>query len=113
MREVNRLIQAITYVIFKKEIITYEVENPLKYTEGDLLHRRLLELLNEMRINEAEDLLFESLCYGDKQLLAVALDFYSRLNSMTDEMLVSNGFSREEIHLGLKEIQLVTMGFEL
>ena len=40
----------------------------------------------------------------NKSGLALAFDFYDRLNKMTDEELEQNDFSREEIDSGLRDV---------
>lgn len=73
---------------------------------SDVLAYRLKKLLHERRINEAENLLFETLeasplpSYG-----RTALDFYREISTLSDEELAAADFSREEIADGLREVQ--------
>lgn len=69
-----------------------------------MLHRRLLQLLKEGKINEAENMLFEEVDTNDIKYLELALDFYNRLNEMDDEFLENNNFSRKEVEEGLKDL---------
>ena len=53
-------------------------------------------------INEAENILFEAVKKNpNNALLEIALDFYSELGEMSDEFLIENNFSREEVCQGL------------
>ncbi len=64
----------------------------------------MIILLEQGKINEAENLLFENLDTDNKRYMELALDFYERLNNFEDDFLEENNFSREEIEEGLKEI---------
>lgn len=104
MRQIKFAVQAIVRTLLKKEDVMYEIIDSEKYTPSDMLYNKLNGLLGEMKINEAENLLFESIDVEDKNFLTVALDFYSRLNDFDDDILEAHDFSREEIFSGLKEI---------
>ena len=102
--QIQMLALAIARIVFGKGSLEYETESEEIPTTTDLLHRRLLELLAKKRICEAENLLFDSLDPHNKSGLALALDFYDRLNKLTDEELEQNNFSREEIDSGLRDV---------
>ena len=70
--------------------------------ENDLL----LRMIDEGKINEAEERLFdllENAALEDRQKAALALSFYDHLNSKEDEFLEKSDFSREEIVEGLED----------
>jgi hypothetical protein len=71
--------------------------------ETDFLYFRLSEMLQNGLFNEAENLLFDEMDSGNANYLELAVDFYCRLNEMSDRDLEAGGFSREEIDDGLKE----------
>lgn len=104
MRMVTNLVRLLSKIIFDKDIPTYEVSNDEKYSKSDDLHKNLLALLSEGKINEAEDMLFEDFDPSVNRDLKLALDFYNRLNNLDDEYLLENNFSREEIEEGLRDI---------
>lgn len=104
MKQIQSMIQLVARYFFKKDIIEYEVIDETNITQTDLLHKELVGLLNSLRINEAENLLFERIISNDLNHLAVALDFYRRLNELSDEQLEESNFSRDEIKNGLEEI---------
>lgn len=104
MKQIQSMIQLIARFFFKKDIIKYEIIDETNITQTDLLHKELVGLLNSLRINEAENLLFERIRTNDLNYLAVALDFYRRLNELSDEQLEEANFSRDEIKGGLEEI---------
>lgn len=104
MKQIQSMIQLIAKVFFKKDTIKYEIVDETNITQTDLLHKELVGLLNSLRINEAENLLFERIRTNDLNYLAVALDFYRRINELNDEELEEADFSRDEIKSGLEEI---------
>ena len=102
MRQINTLVQFAARVVFKKDAVSYEIEDEDRLTDTDRLYLRLRELLKEGKICEAEDLLFDSRTDTDAYL-ALALDFYQRLSKLSDEELEQRNFSRQEIYDGIKE----------
>lgn len=104
IRQIQLLIHFIARVIFKKEYIDYTVEDTEKVTETDLLYARLIALLKKSAIGEAEDLLFRNFEKDNPRYLELAMDFYQRLNKLSDEELETGNFSREEIQEGVKDI---------
>lgn len=107
MKQIKNTIQIIARFFFKKDTITYEITNNTTNTETDLLYTQLLELLNSFKINEAENLLFESIKADDLNYLKIAVDFYSRINNLSNEQLEKSDFSRDEIKSGLKDISKI------
>lgn len=75
------------------------------FSQSDFLGYRLNKLLAEKKINEAENLLFETIEQDPRQAyLQVALNFYEDLNALTEEELEACDFSREEIGDGLRSL---------
>ena len=68
----------------------------------DYLHR----MIDEGRVNEAEEALFdllETAAWDDREKAALALSFYDHLNSKDDEFLEKAKFPREEIIRGMED----------
>jgi hypothetical protein len=105
LRQIQMTAQMMAKAVFNKSTPFYEMENREVQTAGDLLHGKLMRLLEEARFNEAENLLFSELEENGIAGLRAALDFYARLNQFDDETLVQNGFEREEIAQGLEDIK--------
>lgn len=104
MRIVRDLVRVLAKLLLNKDMVNYELPDEGNYTQTDFLHRQLLELISQGKINEAENLLFEELEPENKKYMELALDFYERLNNLDDEYLENNGYSREEIEQGLKAV---------
>ena len=104
MRQINMLAQFVAHVVFRKDTVSYEIEDEEHLTDTDTLYKKIKALLEEGKICEAEDLLFENRDDSSQEYLALALDFYQKLSKMSDEELEQHNFSRQEVYDGLKEI---------
>jgi hypothetical protein len=105
MSQIRLLAAAIARTVFRKDAILYEIQDEAGKSEADELYKRLLQLVESGDINEAEDLLFDALNPDDRTFLLLAVDFYQRLNDMSDADLERCNFSRTEIIDGLSEVQ--------
>lgn len=103
-RQINALVNMIAKIILGKDSISF-IENTENISESELsLYEKLIVLIESLKINEAEDLLFDYLDYDNVRGLSLAIDFYSRLNKLSDEELEKSNFSREEIKQGIDDI---------
>lgn len=102
MRQVDDMVRFLAGTILKKNTTNYEVTQEV-HSDADRLYLRINELLEDDKINEAENLLFEKIDGQNRRYLEIAVDFYARLNALDDDTLEKNNFSREEIGEGLKE----------
>ncbi|HPF88706.1 MAG TPA: DUF6483 family protein [Candidatus Limiplasma sp.] len=105
MSQIRLLAAAIARAVFRRDAIVYEVGDNAAQSQTDDLYRRLSALLKAGQINEAEDLLFDALRPEDPDLLLLAVDFYQKLNALTDRELEQSNFSRAEILEGLTAVQ--------
>ena len=65
---------------------------------------RAEKLAEEGKINEAENELYEGMVEDDVDYLELALTFYLYLNDMDGDFLDDNGYSREEVLEGMKDL---------
>nr|WP_261851535.1 DUF6483 family protein [Clostridium folliculivorans] len=71
----------------------------------DLLQLLLKRMVYEGEYNKAENLLFEELEKNKtKSIQDVGIKFYNMLLEKSDEDLIKNNFSREEVYQGLNDI---------
>ena len=71
-------------------------ENEADYTEADKLFATIMKLAEEGKINEAENELYVGMVEDDVD--------YLYLNDMDGDFLDDNGYSREEVLDGMKEL---------
>jgi len=111
IRQIELMTESISCLVLNREAsIKHEDHHDVSQAESDLLHVLLCDLIAKERINEAENLLFDSLDPDNQNHFLIAVDFYKRLNDMTDDELANADFSREEIANGLNEVNAI---FEL
>ena len=104
MRQIELIARYIAESVFKKKSTEYKIIEKENLSDTDKLHNKLVNLINENKINEAEDLLFDSLDLDNKKYLEVAIDFYSRLTKLDVATLELNDFTKEEIAEGLADV---------
>ena len=102
MRIVHEWIRTLIKLIFNKDI-DKDDEEPvsLKVIEQ---YKKLLSMIDDGEINEAENILIDGLKEGDRAYFVMALLFYEKLSGKTDEFLVEHDYSREEVVDGLKYV---------
>jgi hypothetical protein len=89
------------------DMIDKDEENGGGYeiNEEMLLSYMLNNYISKERINEAENLLFDSIEYSiNEKKYKIAMDFYDELEKMTDSTLRKHNFTRQEIFDGISEV---------
>lgn len=104
MMQVEQMVEFVARVVFGESYNEYQVEDYDNLTEEDKLFIGITALLNENKISEAEEYLFEKVDVENMKQFRVVLDFYQKLNNFSDEELEENNFSREMVFNGLKNI---------
>lgn len=103
MRLIKEMVRAILKLLFN-----IDTESPsselLKDAEEKQTLDSLLDMIDEGRIKEAENSLYESIENMDKSGLEMALLFYSYLNDKSDDFLEEYDFTRDEVKQGLESI---------
>ena len=107
VQQIQMLVRFIARLIWNKDTIEYQIAEHNNLSETDLLYFEIEELLAHYKICEAENLLHERLDKNNNKYLELAIDFYQKLNNMSDEALKNADFSREEIESGLKDIMRI------
>ncbi len=104
IRQIEMALSFITQMLFGKNPQNSAAAEDTRQTLSTELTQRLAALLQEKRLGEAEDLLFQHLDGEDTSLLATAVAFYHQANAMSDAELESQGFTREELLEGLSQV---------
>lgn len=103
MRLIREMIRAILKLLFNIDTDSPSAEL-LKETEDKQTLESLLNKVDDGKIDEAENEIFEITEVGDKRNLEMAILFYSYLNDKADDFLEEHHFSRDEIKSGLRDI---------
>ena len=100
MRQIRGMAAVLARLLFGKSATEY-VRPAETFGEADRLHLELVKRIEEGRLEEAENLLFDRLDPADPDTLKVALDFYARLEKLDPAYLSAHGFTEDDIALGL------------
>lgn len=101
MRQVDAMARSIAMLVFHKQETAYV---PSGDETADGLHEALMARLEAGDLGGGEDLLFKAAESGSLGCLEAGVDFYARLNELTDAQLEEAGFDRDEIHQGLEDL---------
>lgn len=104
MRQIEGMANVIAQVVFHKKNTTFDLDDEIQESGAAIFHDKLKDLLSEGKVNQAENLLFESLDPGDRCYLALALDFYVTLDGWDENRLSRCDFSRDEVAMGLSDV---------
>ena len=106
MRQIEAMVSAIISVIFHKSPKSEDIGTVTNISDAVDSGRRdtIIAFLQQGKICEAEDWLYENMNENDISWLYTAVYFYSELNRLSDEYLAAHDFSREEIESGLSEV---------
>ena len=104
LRQIQMIADMIAHAVFGTSAIAYMSENEASPTETDQLYLKLDMLISQKRIGEAEDAMLEHIETGNKKHLELALDFYQKVNRLSDEELEQANFPRQEIMDGVNYI---------
>jgi len=105
MRLIKEMVRVLLKLLFRIDVESSETPGVDMLKEEK--ERRKLEELQDMidagRINEAENKVSDLLDEKDQKNLELAILFYSYLNDKSNEFLLENHFSREEVKSGLMD----------
>jgi hypothetical protein len=103
MRLIKEMVRAMLKLLFNIDTDSPTSEL-LEDSEEKTTLDTLLHMVDDGKVNEAENEIYEMTENLDQNYLEVALLFYSYLNDKSDEFLEDNNFSRDEVKEGLETI---------
>ena len=103
MRLVHEIARMLAKILFNINSETLEEDLEDRIEDIDVLER-LLNMIDEGHINEAENKLYDILNCEYSNCIEIALLFYSHLNDKTDEFLSEHNYSRSEIKYGMESV---------
>lgn len=103
MRIIKDIAKLLAKLILQKETASIDTSEDKEQTENHFLYKRLVNLADNGKINEAENLLYD-IDTTDLQNYEVVLAFYTYLNDYTDDYLEECNFTRQEIESGLHDL---------
>ena len=97
MRIVHEWIRTLIKLIFNKDI-DKDDEEPVSL-EVIEQYKKLLSMIDDGEINEAENILIDGLKEGDRAYFEMALLFYEKLSGKTDEFLPGSACKSEKKYI--------------
>ena len=103
MRLIKEMVRTLLKLLFNIDAQSPSAEL-LENDEQRQTLESLLNMIDEGRINEAENRLYDIIENPDRGDLKTALLFYSYLNEKSDEFLEEHDFDRDEVKQGLESV---------
>lgn len=105
MQQIEAISATLAYILTgkKSHAATIDQEQQ-RQTGGNALAEKLLTMVAHGEICQGEDLLYEAMEQDDPEAAEAALAFYSAINQLSDEALLEQNFSRDEIKEGLEAV---------
>ena len=104
MRMINEMVRVLFSLDFGKKYVSVELEKENKYEVSGKNLKNFLNMIDLGQINEAENILLDSIDYTNKnEVMAVAL-FYQYLSEKDNQFLENNNYTKEEVLSGFKQL---------
>ena len=104
MRMIKEMIRVLFSLAFGKKYVSVELEKENKYEVSGKNLKNFLNMIDLGQINEAENILLDSIDYTNKnEVMAVAL-FYQYLSEKDNQFLENNNYTKEEVLSGFKQL---------
>lgn len=104
MRQIRDMVHMLAKIVLGRDTIEYEDNEDMKFSEMSHIYTDLIRMVDEGKINEAENLLFDEINKDENKSFEMALRFYDYLNSLSDVYLEENNYSREEVKEGVQNL---------
>ena len=102
MRLIKEAVRVLFSLMLGKQYNSVELQEANKYeVSGDTL-AKYERMVDEGFINEAENLLLESIDYTQKEEVLAAILFYQHLSEKDDDFLKAHSYSKQEVLDGMK-----------
>ena len=104
MRMIKDMVRVLFSLAFGKKYVSVELEKENKYEVSGKNLKIFLNMIDLGQINEAENILLDSIDYTNKnEVMAVAL-FYQYLSEKDNQFLENNNYTKEEVLSGFKQL---------
>ena len=104
MRMIKEMVRVLFSLAFGKKYVSVEFEKENKYEVSGKNLKIFLNMIDLGQINEAENILLDSIDYTNKnEVMAVAL-FYQYLSEKDNQFLENNNYTKEEVLSGFKQL---------
>ena len=102
MRMIKEMVRVLFALMFGKKYVSVELENKYEVSGKNL--KDFLYMIDSGKINEAENILLDSIDYTDRNEVMAAALFYQYLSEKDSEFLKNNNYTKEEVMSGFKQL---------
>ena len=104
MRMIKEMVRVLFSLMFGKKYVSVELEKENKYEVSGKNLKDFLHMIDSGKINEAENILLDSIDYTDRNEVMAAALFYQYLSEKDSEFLKNNNYTKEEVMSGFKQL---------
>lgn len=104
MRMIKEMVRVLFSLVFGKKYVSVELEKENKYEVSGKNLKDFLDMIDSGEINEAENILLDSIDYIDRNEVMAAALFYQYLSEKDSEFLINNNYTKEEVLSGFKQL---------
>ena len=104
MRMIKEMVRVLFSLMFGKKYVSVELEKENKYEVSGKNLKDFLDMIDSGEINEAENILLDSIDYTDRNEVMAAALFYQCLSEKDSEFLKNNNYTKEEVMSGFKQL---------
>ena len=104
MRMIKEMVRVLFSLMFGKKYVSVELEKENKYEVSGKNLKDFLDMIDSGQINEAENILLDSIDYTDRNEVMAAALFYQYLSEKDSEFLKNNNYTKEEVLSGFKQL---------
>ena len=104
MRMIKEMVRVLFSLAFGKKYVSIELEKENKYEVSGKSLKGFLDMIDLGQINEAENILLDSIDYTNKDEVMAAALFYQYLSEKDSEFLEDNNYTKEEVFSGFKQL---------
>ena len=102
MRMIKEMVRVLFSLAFGKKYVSVELEKENKYEVSGKNLKNFLNMIDLGQINEAENILLDSIDYTNKnEVMAL---FYQYLSEKDNQFLENNNYTKEEVLSGFKQL---------
>jgi hypothetical protein len=104
MRVIKEMVRVLFSLLFGKKYVSVEQEDENKYEVSGQKLSMLKTMIDQGKINEAENILLNGITYSQKSEIAAAALFYQYLSEKDEDFLIQNAYSKEEVLDGMRQL---------
>lgn len=104
MRMIKEAVRILFSLLLGKKYVQVELPEESKYIVSGKKFEEYRDMIDQGKVNEAENILLENIDYSNKEEVTAAVYFYQYLNEKGEEFLKQNNYSQEEVLEGVKAL---------